>query len=129
MRTLLIVLGALLLSGCISSAPTVPITPSNQAQITSCESTATQHDGYVIAGFVVGGAGAGLGASVAAVSDPSVKTGLGIGAAGAAAVGVTLEALAELTESNFTNSKCGDVVGPLPTAPAPKPAPAATEGH
>lgn len=118
MRTAILVLG-FCLAGCFSSAPTVPVTPANQAQITSCENTATLHDGYVVAGFVVGGAGAGLGASVAAVGDPSVKTGLGIGAAGAAAIGVTLAALGELTASNFANSNCSAVVGPLPAGPLP----------
>ena len=122
MRTILMIpvlLACVLPAGCLSSAPIVPVTPANTAQISSCESTASQHDGYVIGDFVVGGVSAGLAAAAAAVSDTNTKTGLGVGAAGAAAVGVTLAALAELTASNFANSQCPTVVGSLPTAPTP----------
>jgi hypothetical protein len=114
-------------SACLSSAPIVPVTPANTAQVSSCENTATLHDGFVIGDVVVGGAGAGLGAAAAAVSDTNAKTGLGVGAAGAGAIAVALTALAEVTASNFVNSQCATVVGPLPTTILVKPAAGAVQ--
>jgi hypothetical protein len=125
----LVLLGFLALQneGCaLSSAPVVPVTPANQAQVSSCQNTATLHNSVVIGGFALSAGGAGLAGVSAAEPDSngSLKTALGI--AGAIVGGVALfdAAVAELSNSNFQNSKCGDVVGPLPTSPNPKPAPA-----
>ncbi len=121
MRILLIVpiLGALLLSGCLSSAPLVPQTPANTAQITSCENTATWHNGLTVADFVLTGSVAGVGAVGALVSDTSAKTDLAITAAGLGGAAIITSALIGLTSSNFANSQCSSVVGPLPTGPLP----------
>jgi hypothetical protein len=101
-------------SGCISSAPVVPVTPANQAQVSSCESTAAAHNDVVIGGFVLGGVGAGLGTVGGLVSDPGQKTGLAIGAAVAGGVAGILAILSGFTAYNFANSHCSDVVGALP---------------
>jgi len=113
----------LLQSGCLSSAPIVPVTPANTAQVSSCENTATLHDGFVIGDFALGGAAAALGGTAAAVpsSNASAQEGLAISAAVAGAGAVVLTAFSEYTASNFANGNCPSVVGPLPAA-----APAAT---
>lgn len=112
----------------LSSAPTVPVTPANQAQVSSCQNTAAIHNTVVIGGFALSGSGAALAGVGAAEPDSngSLKTALGI--AGAIVGGVALidAAVAELSNSNFQNSKCGDVVGPLPTAKNPSGALSAT---
>ena len=107
---------AVMLGGCISSAPIVPETPANQAQIASCDATASLHNGVVIGDFVVGGATTGLAAGAAAVTDGNTRTALAV--AGAIAGGVTTigAALAAYTASNFANSQCPSVVGSLPVA-------------
>ncbi len=110
---------AVLLSGCLTSAPIVPVTPANQAQVTSCQSTASFHDGIVIGDFAFGGIGAGLATAAAAVTDSSTKTGLAVAGAGVGGLLIAGTALAELTASNFANSQCSSVVGSLPTSPAP----------
>lgn len=103
----------MLLSGCISSAPIVLVTPGNQAQVSSCQSIASLHNGVVIGGFVVGGATAGLAGVAAAATDSTTKNDLAIGAAIAGALGVVGTAIAGFTSSNFANSQCSSVVGPL----------------
>lgn len=103
----------LLLSGCISSAPIVPVTPANQAQVSTCENIASLHNGVVIGDFVVGGAAAGLAGVAAAVTDTNTKNALAIGSAITGALGVVGTAIAGFTASNFSNSQCSNVVGPL----------------
>jgi hypothetical protein len=106
-------------AGCLSSAPVVPVTAANQAQISTCENTATLHDGAIIGDFVFGGIGTGLGSAAALVTDSNTKTGLGVGGAIAGAGVVVGTAIAGLTASNFANSQCSEVVGPLPTVATP----------
>jgi len=110
---------ALLTSGCLSSAPLVPVTPANQTQITACQNTATLHNAVVIGGFVLSGTTAGLAGAAAALPDPNTKTTLGVIGASVGGVALVSAAIGELTNSNFQNSQCGNVVGPLPTAPNP----------
>lgn len=109
------IVGLCFIIGCLSSAPIIPVTSQNQAQVTSCENTASLHDGVIIGDFVVGGTTAGLASVGAAVNDNNTKTTLGIVSAVTAAVGVVGAGIAELTASNFQNSNCSSVVGPLPT--------------
>lgn len=112
-------IAAAILTGCIGSAPIVPVTPDNQAQVSSCENTAQWRNTLVVGDFLVTGAGGGLGAAGALVpaSNDSLKTDLAIGGAvaGAAALGIT--GLVAMTTSNFQNSQCQQVVGPLPVTP------------
>ena len=105
------------LTGCISSAPTVPVTAANTAQISSCESSAAVHNDFVIGGFALGGISAGLGASGAAVSDTNAKTDLAIGAAVVGGLVLIDSAIVGLSASNFANSQCTSVVGALPVLP------------
>lgn len=105
---------------CISSAPLVPVTSVNQAQVTACQNTATLHNGVVIGDFALSAGAAGVASGAILATDSGTKntlSGVGIGLAGGLAIGT---AIAELTASNFQNSQCAAVVGPLPTAPAPK---------
>ena len=111
----------LLASGCLSSAPTVPVTPANSAQITTCENTATFHNDLVIGDFVFSGAAGTLGAVGAVASDSTAKTDAAIGAAIAGGAAVLTSSLIALTTSNYANNGCGSVVGALPVA-APAPA-------
>jgi hypothetical protein len=104
---------------CISSAAIVPVTPVNQPQITSCQSTATTHDLSVIGDFVFGAAGTTLGSISAVESNQNTKTDLAVAAAGAAGVVIVGTALAAFTASNFANSNCSSVVGPLPLSSKP----------
>jgi len=121
---LAMVVMAVCVSGCLSSAPLVPITPDNTAQISSCENTATLHNGFLIGGFVVTGAAGGLGAAGALASDPQTKTDLAIGGTIAAGAAVLATSLVAMSSSNYASNKCSAVIGPLPVA-APKPAGAA----
>ena len=118
MRPLATIL-ALALSGCISSAPIVPVTQQNQAQVAACEQDATLHNAAVFAGIGLGAVGAGAGTVGAIDSDTGVKTAMAVTGASAAALVTAAVAVANLTASNFANSQCSSVVGPLPTKPAP----------
>lgn len=118
--SLLMLVAVISLSGCLSSAPLVPVTSVNQAQVTACQNTATLHNGVVIGDFALSAGAAGVASGAILATDSGTKntlSGVGIGLAGGLAIGT---AIAELTASNFQNSQCAAVVGPLPTAPAPK---------
>jgi hypothetical protein len=121
-----VVLGALFLFGgtsaCITSSPTVPVTPANQAQIASCQSTASLHNGVVIGDMVVGGGATTLGAVAAALPGDQVQTRTNLAITTAALAGVTTvgAGIAALTASNFSNGHCSEVVAPLPMKPAPQ---------
>lgn len=116
---LMLALMVVLLGGCLSSAPTVPVTPANQGQVNVCQNTAALHNGVVISDFVLGGTSAGLASAAAAFSDQNTKTTLAVAGASVAGALIIGTALAELTASNFANSQCAAVVGALPTAPTP----------
>jgi hypothetical protein len=118
---LLLIILALKNQACISSAPTVPVTAANSSQISSCQNTAETHDLAVIGDFVFGGVGTTLGSISAAESNTNTKTALAIAAAGSAGVLIVGTAIAGLTASNFANSNCSSVVGPLPLSTKPIP--------
>ena len=109
-------------SACITSAPTVTPTPQNQAQIASCQATASLHNGVVIGDMVVGGGATTLGTIAAALpgDQVSTKTNLAIGAAALAGVTTIGVGIAALTSANFSNGHCSDVVAPLPMKPSPQ---------
>jgi hypothetical protein len=104
-------------SGCLADAPIVPITPANQAQVTTCENTAALHNGFVIGDFTLTGAGGALGAVGALEPGSQAKTGLAIGATIAGAGAILASSVVALSSSNFANNHCSDVVGPLPANP------------
>jgi hypothetical protein len=127
--SLLMLACCVLLAGCLGSSPTVPVTAANTAQISQCESTATQHDGYVIGDFVFTGTGGILGAAGAIASDPQTKTDLAVGATIAGGVAILASSLVAFSASNFATNNCSSVVGALPAVPiAPAPPPAASAG-
>lgn len=111
----------LLVSGCISSAPIVPETSSNIDQISSCQTTAAAHNLVVISDFVLSGSGVTLATSGAAISDATAKTDLVIVSAIVGGLSLAGGAIAGYTASNFANSQCPNVVGPLPVPLATKP--------
>jgi hypothetical protein len=117
------VVGALLmiflLTGCLSSAPLVPVTPANQAQVSACETTASEHNALLVGDFVLTGGAATLGAIGAVDSSQQAKTDLAIGATAAAGAAVLASSLIALTSSNYASNQCSAVVGPLPTAAPP----------
>lgn len=112
---LLLVLASL--SGCISSAPIVPETAANAAQISSCQGTAVAHNDLVIGDFVLSGLGGGSGVVAAALTDQGQKTAFATGAAVAAVLLTTTVALTAYTAATFANGNCSSVVGPLPVTP------------
>ena len=106
-----------LLSGCLSSAPIVPVTAANQAQVASCQSSAAVHNDVVIGGFVLGGIGAGLGSAGAVVTDSGQQKALAIGAAIAGGLTLIDSAIVGFSAQNFANGNCTAVVGALPVTP------------
>ena len=128
----LLMLGAclVLLGGCLGTSPIVPETPANTAQINQCESTAAQHNGFVIGDFAFTGAGGVLGAAgaLAPDSNASLKTGFAIGATTTAAAAVLASSLVALSASNYANNNCSAVVGALPAVPLAPPPPPAVDG-
>lgn len=111
---------AVCLTACISSAPIVPVTPANSAAVTSCQTTAKDHNGFTIAGMAVGLGAAGT-ASTSAGLPPSNANGRAISAAiagGLSLVAGGLGGIAAFYASNFADSKCSEVVGSLPEATA-----------
>lgn len=118
---LLLIVLALQNQACISSAAIVPETAANTNQINSCQSTASLHNGFVIGDFALGGGTTAVAGIAAGVSDTTAKNDLAVTGAilgGALVVGT---ALAAYTSSNFANSQCSSVVGPLPTVAKPTP--------
>ena len=109
-----------LLVGCISVTPTVPVTPENSAKISSCESTATLHNGFVLGGIGVGAVSAGMAGVAAASSDKGLQQGLAIGAAAAAGVTALATGGAGLTAASFTGNRCTEIVTPLPMQKNPQ---------
>lgn len=108
--------GALVASacGCISTAPVVPVTPENQAKVSTCQGIASLHNGVVIGDFAIGGVGSGLAGVAAGVTDTRTKNDLAIGAAIAGALGMIGTAVAGFTAASFASSNCTTVVAPLP---------------
>jgi hypothetical protein len=110
-----------LASGCISTAPTGPVTAVNQAQVATCQSVGSAHNDLVFAGLILGGAAPVLGGVSAGLSDTTAKTDLAISTAVTAGVAGVLTALSAYTASEFASAQCGQVVGPLPPVPLAKP--------
>ena len=116
--TFALVLLFALLTGCMSSAPIVAVTPSNSAQVSSCQSIASTHNDIVIGDFVLGGSTTVIGAvgALEPNTNASLKTGLAVAAAITGGVGLVGTALTGFTASEYSSGNCGQVVGSLPTA-------------
>ena len=119
------VLGCLVLfGGCFPAAAVVPVTPVTQAQVSSCQALAADHNAIVVGDFSIGLAGttaAGIAAGLSS-SDPGAARGVAIGAAGAGAIAAGGLALASYYSSAYAAQNCAQVLGPLPVLPA-KPLP------
>jgi len=118
LRFLVLVASCAGLTGCVSTAPIVPVTPQNAQQIAACTSEGNTHNALLVGDFVLSGSAGTLGAVSAGVSNQNTKTDLAI----ASAIGAGLTAAATgwtaLTISEFTSGNCSSVVGPLPTVGA-----------
>ena len=119
--------------GCLSTSPSVPVTPANQAQVNTCESVGSLHNEIVLGilrnagvtrvlgGYVLGGATSALGGVSALESATGVKNALAISAAIAGAVGVIDTAFAAFTGQEYSANRCTDVTGVLPLGHARAP--------
>jgi len=107
--------------GCLSTSPSVPVTPANQAQVNTCESVGSLHNEIVLGGYVLGGATSALGGVSALESATGVKNALAISAAIAGAVGVIDTAFAAFTGQEYSANRCPDVTGVLPLGHARAP--------
>lgn len=111
---------AVCLTACISSAPIVPVTPANSAQVSSCQSIASAHNGFVVGDMVIGGVATTFASTSAAIpaTNGSARAVTAIAAAVLAGFTGTGVGLAGFYASNFADSKCSEVVGSLPEATA-----------
>jgi hypothetical protein len=106
--------------GCISSAPIVPVTPANSAQVSACQNIASVHNGIVVGDFVIGGSAIVIPTVAAALpsTNTTAKTDLAVTSAivgGVTAIGAGLGAF---YATDFANQNCSSVVGVLPPAPS-----------
>lgn len=107
-----------LISGCLPVSPINPVTPQNKAQVDACSKIGSFHNGVVIGDFVLGGGATTLASIGAAAADSQTKNTLlisGIVVGGASLIGT---GLAAYTASDYVNSNCPVVTGPLPVKPA-----------
>lgn len=129
MRAALLAL-VLTVSSCLPSVATVPVTPTNQAQVTACQNISTAHNDIVVGDFVIGGSApvlAGIGVGLAP-SDPGAGKALGIAATVAGALAATGAGLAAMESSSYASNNCSQVVGVLPVLPAMSKLPPADAG-
>jgi hypothetical protein len=108
-------------SACVSAVPIAPVNPGNSAQVSGCQSIATEHNGFVLGGITFG-AGSTVAGTVAAIlpsSQQTAQTGLAIGAAIGAGLTTIAMGGAGLTAASFTNSNCSTFVGNLPMTVRP----------
>lgn len=103
-------------TGCLASAPLVPVTPQNQAQVTACENTAATHNVAVISDFVFTGSAGTLGAVAALEPNVSTKNAVDVGAAVSGGLAVLASSIVALSANNFANDQCSGLVGNLPVA-------------
>jgi len=99
--------------GCISSVPTVPVTPANEVQVHGCQSIADTHNALTVGGFVFSGGATALGAVSAIDQNGNDRTAYGITAAILGGLTAVDTAWAALTASQFTSGLCSNYVGPL----------------
>jgi hypothetical protein len=110
---------SVVLGGCIAAAPVVPVTPDNQAAMGVCQSDALQHNGFVVADIALAGlasAGASAGAGLAS-SNPAASKDVAITAGVLGGLAVIDSVLVGYSASQFANSNCSALVGPLPVLP------------
>jgi hypothetical protein len=106
-------------SGCISTTPTVPVTPQNAQQVAACTSVGNAHNDLVVGDFVLSGAATGLGAVAAADTNQNAQKAFAIAGASTAAVAGIATGITAFTASEFANDNCSVVVNPLPVKPSP----------
>ncbi len=108
-------------TGCLESAPIVPVTPANQAQVNACQSTALLHNDVVVGDYTLGGVTSGLAATAAALTDPTAQKDVALAASIVGGFAIAGTAIAAWSAANYANSQCPSVVGPL-AAPTQAPA-------
>jgi hypothetical protein len=106
--------------GCLPSAPIVPVTQANQAQVSTCQSIAATHNGIQVGDLILTGTVpviAGIAAAEPS-TNASAKTDLAISAAIVGGAAMITSGLVAYTATDFAGSNCGSVVGSLPVVPA-----------
>jgi hypothetical protein len=113
------------LMGCgtfLSATPTVPVTPANAAQVSSCESTATGHNLGAIGALTLAGGSAVVGVVDSQESSAKTQQTLGWVTAGIAALAAVDTMFTSIESANYAQSQCSSLLGPLPVATPQKPA-------
>lgn len=130
MRAALLAL-VLAATGCISAAAVVPVTPDNSQAMGTCQSIASQHNDLAIAGIALSGVATGLASAGAgeASSNPTAAKDIAITAAVFGGVAVVDAAMTGYLASQFANSNCSALVGPLPILPVMSKLPPADAGE
>lgn len=103
---------SLALVGCLPP-PTVPVTPANSAQVSSCQGIAGLHNDVVLGDLVIGIGGTTVGSVAAIDTNPNDRQALALtGAilAGVAAAGAVVQAY---TSQEYAVGDCSSVV-PIP---------------
>ena len=117
---MIVMLGALvfLFAGCLPP-PTVPVTPTNSAQVSSCQGLAALHNDTFVTDLALGVAGTGLGAVAAAdtTANSSTRVGFSIGSAALAGLAAIGAVIVGYSGQEYAVGNCSEVV-PIPTGGA-----------
>ncbi len=89
-------------------APVGP--PPNPEVVSSCRTTRTWHNVWVIAGTIFGGAGGATGTASAITKDQGVQEGVAIGAAGAALFAAISGAAAGIESDQYATDGCQQIL-------------------
>jgi hypothetical protein len=117
--TFAFVLMCAILAGCgsfLSASPTVPVTPANSAQVSSCEATATGHNLGAIGGMTLAGGATVVGVIDSQESNAKTQQALGWTAAIIAALAGVDTLFTTIESANYAQSQCSELLGPLPVA-------------
>lgn len=115
MSALMLFALAVLLSGCLSNTPIVPVTPANQQAISDCRTDSNVHNSAAIGGAIATAAGTGLGVAAGVDPDPKAKNALAYSAAGTAALVAIAGGLVLEENQLYQAGGCSQLMGPLPT--------------
>ncbi len=109
----LLLLGVLLTSGCLSSVPPGPTT-APPAQVSACETDATVHNIAMVTGLALSASSAGMGSLETQTSDNGTKNGLAVAIVSTAVAAVITTAVTSIEGANYSASGCPAILGPLP---------------
>jgi hypothetical protein len=119
-RALFVLFVASCLGGCLSATPLVPVTPTNAQQISSCSSDANAHNWAVIGGTALAGVAGAEGTIASQVTNASTAKALDWSILIEGVVAAAAASLAGVEASNYAQSQCPSLEGPLPLKPEHK---------